>query len=165
MMRRAWVIAGIWAASLAAALAVGRFTARPQVKTVETVKTEWRDRIVERVVTKTVAIGARHVVTRTERQPSGAVVITRTEDASRTATTGTASDTTAAAESATDRTTVNTPAALPTWHVAAGAGWTSFAPRPSYYQASLGRRVVGPFWLLASADTDRHATLSIAFEW
>jgi hypothetical protein len=110
----------------------------------------------------------RHVETREERRPDGAVITTRTEDEREdthaAAVVGAASTTHAIAS---ERTVIVREQARPSWRLTAAAGWKLDAPelRPQVYGLDVSRRVAGPVWLGAWARTDRTAGVSLAVEW
>jgi hypothetical protein len=110
----------------------------------------------------------RHVETREERRPDGAVITTRTEDEREdTHAAAVVGAATASHASATERTVIVREQARPSWRLTAAAGWKLDAPaqRPQVYGLDVSRRVAGPVWLGAWARTDRTAGVSLAVEW
>jgi hypothetical protein len=144
----------------------GRYASPAKVVTVTKVETktvtEWKDRVVEKIVA-----GPVHTVTRTVEikvpcppgggfvpgtetvttVDAGPTVIDRTQDAAGTASTNTLAQTT----------TVVTQE-QPRWLLQAGAGVGT--DLRVVYNAGVSRRLAGPFWLGVSGSTDRRLTLT-----
>lgn len=108
----------------------------------------------------------RHVETREERRPDGAVTIVRVED-ERTEAAATVERERQADARAELREVKVTERARPSWRVSAQAGWSITRPsiRPELYGAEVSRRIVGPLWLGVWGRADRTAGVSLAMEW
>lgn len=131
-------------------------------------RAELREEATATAATEEKRATVRHVETREERRPDGAVITTRTEDeredSHAAAVVGAASTTHAIA---TERTVTIRETARPGWRVTGAAGWKLDAPelRPQVYGLDVSRRVAGSLWLGAWARTDRTAGVSLAMEW
>lgn len=165
--RQRVVVAVALVAVAAAAFSVGRFTAPEQVREVE--KVVWKDRVVEKVVTRRAKAVDRVVYVDRVVSPEGEVrerrVTTTKTDAREVADLGRTTESSGSAE----KSASSTSTLRPDWRVGVLVGASLREPLvpiagPLVLGASVERRIVGPVSLGAWATTGGAAGASLSAE-
>jgi hypothetical protein len=178
--RKRWLLALLALVLFAGGVAAGRFGLPAKVvtktdiqtKTVTLTKTQYVDRIVTQKVYVKDTKEAQHVVQTETKKPDGTDVITTTTDTSTDTGTHVNTDTnnttnaTKTADASTDKTVdkTKTVSNMPDWMVQGGVGISipyylgQSSPgvpglKGIVVDASLSRRIIGPFWLGLGANT------------
>lgn len=164
LLRKYWPALAAVAACVLAFLA-GRFTAKPEVRTVTKTEAQIVTLYQAHATTTSTDKGRVRIVTVTKREPTGSVQTTKTEERAADLTlhsdwTGTESN--RASEKA-EATTV-TRSSSPGWSVGVGALWSVQSPKPQAYQLELDRRLFGTLWVGVRADTDKRAGAALRLE-
>lgn len=147
--------------ALAIGVCIGRFTTKPVVKTVDVVKEKvvWRDREVEKKVEGPVRV---QVVTRTVPGPRGPeVLVTRIVERGAVVT---VKDSKHEGQASLARELKTEVLQQPSWMLGATAG-LKLGDLSPVWGAQVSKRIAGPFWLGAGADSSGafRMQLSITF--
>jgi len=151
--RWTWIALGAVVVAGAGGYAAGRYAA--PVKTVETTRVEYRDRVVTQEVVREVRVaGPVRIQERIVERPGAERVVERVIERGPVTTTTDAASSSERTSSGTTATTRVVEARRPATALELGASWapSHLQVRPERVDAALGRRILGPVWLAVTAE-------------